>query len=58
MIDVSRDFVTLWNEKASWEQASKFFDCVFELQTPDAAAGPGRYLAKPNAKKTTPVYEY
>lgn len=58
VVDVSRDFVTLWNEKVSWEQASKFFDCVFDLQDPDVVAGPGGYIAKPETKITTPNYEY
>lgn len=43
VVDVSRDFITLWNEKASWDQASKLFDCVVDLQDPEAAAGPGRF---------------
>lgn len=54
VVDVSRDFVTLWNEKASWEQASKFFDCVFDLQTPDATAGPGRYVTQPSISVVNP----
>jgi hypothetical protein len=48
VVDVSRDFVTLWNEKAPWEEVSKFFDCVFDLQNPDAQAGPGRFVAQPD----------
>jgi hypothetical protein len=50
VVDVSRDFVTLWNEKASWEVVSKFFDCVFDLQNPDAEAGPGRFVVQPEVQ--------
>ncbi|MES2951415.1 MAG: hypothetical protein V4858_23020 [Pseudomonadota bacterium] len=46
VVDVSRDFVTLWNEKASWDQASKLFDCVVDLQDLEAAAGPGRFVVQ------------
>jgi hypothetical protein len=48
VVQVSRDFITLWTEKAPWEQASKFFDCVFDLQNPEALAGPGRFVGLPN----------
>jgi hypothetical protein len=58
VIDVSRNFVTLWNEKATWQEASKFFDCVFDMQNPEAASGPGRYMAKPDTKITMPNFEY
>lgn len=47
VVDVSRDFVTLWNEKAPWEQVSKYFDCVFDLQDPAAEADPGRFVPPP-----------
>ena len=53
VIDVSRAFVTLWKEKASWENASMLFDCVFELQNPEVPAGPGRYLAPANDKQNS-----
>lgn len=46
VIDVSRDVVTLWNEKASWEEVEKLFDCVMDLQNPDAPAGPGLFQSK------------
>ncbi len=46
VVDVSRDFITLWAEKASWDQASKLVDCVVDLQDPDAAAGPGRFVTQ------------
>jgi hypothetical protein len=54
VVEASRDFVTLWNEKASWEQTAKFFDCVFDLQNSDANAGPGRYVAQPNISVVNP----
>ena len=49
VIDVSRDLVSLWNEKSSWEETSKFFDCVVDLQDPDAPAGPGRFAETPTS---------
>lgn len=57
VIDVSRAFIDLWKVKASWDQASKLFDCVIEIQNPDALAGPGRYVVKPDTKIRTPNYE-
>jgi len=50
VIDVSRDLVTLWNEKASWEETAKFFDCVVDLQNPDEPAGPGRFVEQSTGK--------
>jgi hypothetical protein len=47
VVEVSRGFVTLWNEQAPWEEASRYFDCVFDLQDPAAPAGPGRYAGAP-----------
>jgi hypothetical protein len=54
VVDASRDFITLWTEKAPWEQASKFFDCVFDLQNPDASAGPGRFVGQPSVGVVEP----
>jgi hypothetical protein len=54
VVNVSRDFVALWTEKAPWEQASKFFDCVFDLQTPDSTAGPGRFVGQPSISVVNP----
>lgn len=47
VIDVSRDVVTLWNEKASWDEVAKLFDCVMDLQNPDSISGPGRFVIQP-----------
>ncbi|MDB5744674.1 MAG: hypothetical protein JWR68_2989 [Polaromonas sp.] len=44
VIDVSRDVITLWNEKASWEEASKLIDCVIDVQNAETPAGPGRFV--------------
>ncbi|MFI5443735.1 hypothetical protein [Polaromonas sp. UC242_47] len=52
VIDVSRNFVTLWSEKASWEDASKLFDCVIDVQNADTPAGPGRFVEQPVHKST------
>lgn len=58
VIDVSRAFVTLWKEKASWERASLLFDCTFELQNPEAPGGPGRYMAPANENNQAPSNQY
>lgn len=44
VVDVSRAFLTLWREGTSWEQAEKYFDCVFALESPLSEAGPGPYV--------------
>jgi hypothetical protein len=54
VVDASRDFIALWTEKPPWEQASKFFDCVFDLQNPDALAGPGRFVGQPTVVVVEP----
>lgn len=43
VVDVSRAFLTLWQEGAPWSEAEKYFDCVFALENPEAAAGPGPF---------------
>lgn len=45
VVDVTRAFLTLWKEGASWTEAEKYFDCVFTLQDPTAPAGPGAFTA-------------
>ena len=47
VIDISRNLIALWNEKAPWADASKFFDCVIDLQDPQAPAGPGPFISPP-----------
>lgn len=44
VVDASRGFLTLWKEGAAWIEAEKLFDCVFALQAPGAAAGPGPFV--------------
>lgn len=46
VIDVSRDVIALWNEKAPWEEASKLLDCVIDVQNPDTPSGPGRFASE------------
>lgn len=46
VVDVSRDVITLWKEKASWEDASKLIDCVIDVQNADTPAGPGRFASE------------
>ena len=43
VVDVSRSLLTLWQEKAPWSEAEKYFDCVFALDDAMKAAGPGPY---------------
>lgn len=40
---VSRAFLTLWQEGAPWDEAEKYFDCVFALDEPNTPAGPGHF---------------
>lgn len=44
VVDVSRAFLTLWQEGASWQEAEQYFDCVFALDSPSVRAGPGPFL--------------
>ena len=44
VVDVSRDLIILWNEKAPWSEASKFIDCVIDVQDIETPAGPGRFV--------------
>lgn len=46
VVDVSRDVITLWNEKAPWEEASKLIDCVIDVQNVETPAGPGRFASQ------------
>lgn len=43
VVDVSRQFVALWQEKASWEKAQQYIDCVFDVVDESAPAGPGPF---------------
>lgn len=43
VIDVSREFIALWQRQASWDEAEKLFNCVFELAPGAPPAGPGRF---------------
>ena len=43
VVDASRAFLTLWKEGAPWSEAEKYFDCVFDLESPNAKAGPGPF---------------
>ncbi|WP_343836307.1 hypothetical protein ABRZ04_13610 [Castellaniella ginsengisoli] len=43
VVDVSRAFLELWREGASWDLAEKYFDCAFTLESPLVKAGPGPY---------------
>jgi hypothetical protein len=44
VVDVSRAFLTLWQEGASWQEAEQYFDCVFALDSPSVRAGPGPFV--------------
>lgn len=46
VVDVSRDVISLWNEKASWAETSKLIDCVIDIQDDDMRAGPGRFSSE------------
>jgi hypothetical protein len=43
VVDVSRGFLTLWQEGAPWQIADAYFECVFDLEDPNTAAGPGPF---------------
>lgn len=47
VVDITKAFLTLWQEKASWMEAEKLFDCVFDVQNIEAPAGPGRFVKAP-----------
>lgn len=48
VIDISREFVRLWKQQASWDEAEKLFNCVFELAPGAPPAGPGRFQMSAN----------
>lgn len=43
VVDVSRTFVQLWQEKAPWTEAEKYFNCAFALENPEAKADAGDF---------------
>jgi hypothetical protein len=43
VVDVSRQFVILWQREASWEAVQPYFDCVFNVVDERAPAGPGPF---------------
>ena len=43
VVDVSRYFVTLWRDKASWEQVEPYVNCVFDVVDERTLAGPGPF---------------
>lgn len=44
VVDVSRAFLSLWQEGAPWDEAEKYFDCAFALDDVMAIAGPGPFV--------------
>lgn len=44
VVDASRSFMTLWQEKAPWSEAEKYFDCAFALENSSTTAGPGPFV--------------
>lgn len=49
-VDVSRAFLTMWNEKRSWVEAGAFFDCVFEPRDRLVEADAGSYVPVPRTE--------
>ncbi len=49
-VDVSRAFLTMWNEKRSWAEAGAFFDCVFEPRDRLVEADEGPYVHGPRVR--------
>lgn len=45
VVDTTRSFIQMAQRKASWAEAEKAFDCVFELANPDEPAAPGRFVS-------------
>lgn len=45
-VDVSRAFLTLWNENKPWSEVSEFCDCVFDVKDREVEADAGRYVAQ------------
>lgn len=46
VVDVGRVLVMARDQKVPWESMVPFFDCLFILQSPDAPAGPGDFVAE------------
>lgn len=43
-VDASRVLVDAWKAKEPWENVEPYFDCLYSLHDPKAAAGPGPYM--------------
>jgi hypothetical protein len=44
VVDVSKVFLTLWRNGASWPEAETYFDCVFTLANEQAEASAGPFV--------------
>lgn len=44
VVEVSRNLVTLWTERANWDEATKYFDCIFDVVDARVLAGPGPFV--------------
>lgn len=44
VVDVSRVFLTLWQENAPWDTVDTYLECVFDLANPNVVAGPGPFV--------------
>ncbi|MPM42391.1 hypothetical protein SDC9_89056 [bioreactor metagenome] len=54
-VDITRAFLSMWNEKKTWAEAEPFFDCVFEVRDRTVKADAGPYVPKP---QVTGTFEY
>lgn len=57
VVDVTGAFLALHQQRASWPEAEKYFDCVFDIQDPSAPAGPGPYVETPETRPGDTDYE-
>ncbi|MDA8457448.1 hypothetical protein M4R22_22025 [Acidovorax sp. GBBC 3334] len=46
-VDMSRAFLTMWQQRKSWEETEPLFDCVFQPRDRSATAEAGPYVEVP-----------
>ncbi len=58
VVDVTGAFLALYQERASWSVAEKYFDCVFGGEDPASTAGPGPYARPPHQAPEDSLPDY
>lgn len=44
VVDITKEFIALWQKRAAWQDVETLFECVFDLQDKSSLAGPGRFV--------------